>query len=594
MFTQTTRRRKPCNPVQPREHHVGGQPSAPDVSNRKNDCQMRIGIDLSPLACRIVSIDDEAWGRARADVRVRAVDYWPSTTTSPFGSPETRGRLAAFRGHSAAVVLWNTRADHRQVVVHDGTYNRMRAEARLHLRDSGALGDGALLDIAPASPCEGGKRSLMTSTAPSAEVAAATAPLVAAGIKIRAVLTPASALQSLARLRTAAAGGAPPPLGACVAVGENASCIALLRNGVLIGVRDVPWGFLDERSGFTAARDRGEIATRLSDEVTRFLPRHVAEPLSHVAVCGGMPELRSMTVQLMEDLDVEVEPLDSLFGINEAALPIDKDEFHDAAAGLRLAWAAAVNPKPALDLLRARRRSATTTYLSRAAVVAGAAAGLGAGWWIDLRLPPPALSAHVVVQVAPVASQMESVARVEPLMAESAAFASFDPPSLARRAIVEPTGALIAAAPPPRLADVGDGTVLASAAPAPDRPWEKVPPLTPRVPLAPAPQLVPVANTTLPIAPLPPPVARVKTAAVAPARVSARSASKRAAEQAAPFSASLETILFGRERSVAIVDGRVVQVGDQVHGAEIVEITASAVMLRDQAGRLRRLTLSER
>jgi hypothetical protein len=59
-----------------------------------------------------------------------------------------------------------------------------------------------------------------------------------------------------------------------------------------------------------------------------------------------------------------------------------------------------------------------------------------------------------------------------------------------------------------------------------------------------------------------------------------------------PFDATLETILFSDDRKLAIIDGRIVGVGDEVRGARIVEIGASAVMLRDALGRLRRLTVS--
>jgi hypothetical protein len=63
------------------------------------------------------------------------------------------------------------------------------------------------------------------------------------------------------------------------------------------------------------------------------------------------------------------------------------------------------------------------------------------------------------------------------------------------------------------------------------------------------------------------------------------------AEPAQPFDAVLGTILFSENRRLAIVDNRIVGVGDEVRGARVIEITATAVMLRDAQGRLRRLTL---
>ena len=57
------------------------------------------------------------------------------------------------------------------------------------------------------------------------------------------------------------------------------------------------------------------------------------------------------------------------------------------------------------------------------------------------------------------------------------------------------------------------------------------------------------------------------------------------------FDAALGTILYSPDRKLAIVDGRIVGVGDEIRGARIVEITPTAVILRDAQGRLRRLAL---
>jgi hypothetical protein len=58
-----------------------------------------------------------------------------------------------------------------------------------------------------------------------------------------------------------------------------------------------------------------------------------------------------------------------------------------------------------------------------------------------------------------------------------------------------------------------------------------------------------------------------------------------------PFQASLGTILYSPDRRLAIIDGRIVGIGDEVRGARITDITQTAVLLRDAQGRLRRLTL---
>jgi hypothetical protein len=54
----------------------------------------------------------------------------------------------------------------------------------------------------------------------------------------------------------------------------------------------------------------------------------------------------------------------------------------------------------------------------------------------------------------------------------------------------------------------------------------------------------------------------------------------------------LGTILYSPDRKLAIVNGRIVGVGDDVNGARIIDITAAMVLLRDGKGRLRSLTLT--
>jgi hypothetical protein len=62
-------------------------------------------------------------------------------------------------------------------------------------------------------------------------------------------------------------------------------------------------------------------------------------------------------------------------------------------------------------------------------------------------------------------------------------------------------------------------------------------------------------------------------------------------EAAIPFDAVLGTILYSPDRRLAIIDNRIVGVGDEVRGARVTEITPGAVLLRDGQGKLRQLTL---
>ena len=192
-------------------------------------------------------------------------------------------------------------------------------------------------------------------------ISAALGPLVAAGIDVRTVTTAPAALVSLGRLRRGSA--VPHPLEAYVALEETATCIALIRDGALITAREVPWGFIDPARGPTHVRRRDEIAERLGHELSDVFSS-AGEPnsaVNQICVCGGLPELRSMTAGLTERLDIEVEPLDSLFGIDAARLPNRADEFRErarscASRGPRLR----IGPPPSICFARSdvRRRTA--------------------------------------------------------------------------------------------------------------------------------------------------------------------------------------------------------------------------------------------
>jgi hypothetical protein len=92
----------------------------------------RVGIELSPTACRIVEVDDgPSWRRHRGETRVRSFAVLP-----PSGQ-ELRARLQSLRRRRAAVVVWGARSEHRQVMVTAGSYEAMRAEAMASLAAAG-------------------------------------------------------------------------------------------------------------------------------------------------------------------------------------------------------------------------------------------------------------------------------------------------------------------------------------------------------------------------------------------------------------------------------------------------------------------------
>lgn len=498
----------------------------------------RVGIDLSSVACRVVEID------ARRSPRVGAQEAAVrSYALLPRGGVEMSERLAALRRADTAVVVWGAQGTHHQVVVPQAGYERMRTAAVAAAREDGVSTDGTFADISPAGARQpgSGSRPVILTLAAADELSLAVQPILDAGLRVRSVMTPACALASLARTRRDVS--LPGSLEAYIALEEVGSAVALVRDGVLVAARELPWGYLDDGQAMRQPRRREEVAARLVVALADLRSwAGAAAALSQVCICGGLAGLRSMTLSMMECLDVEVEPLDSLFGIDAAQLPEPSDDFRERIAELRLAWAVAVDWPAPINLFHQRRRQARRTALARAAVVAGIGAGLGAGWLIEG------------------STYWQSTADIAP---------SARPGTGAR-----PTPAPLIS-PPPSAARVSP-----PAAPSVVSTRPAVPPatLTPRPAPAPGPPVVPRDAIASPSPPAPPdPVPRT---------------SERPPVTPLPFEAVLGTILYSPDRKLAIVDGRIVGPGDEMKGARIVDITPSEVLLRDAQGQLWRLALA--
>jgi hypothetical protein len=528
----------------------------------------RIGIEISPAACRVVQIDRP--GPAEdAETIVRAFTRTP-------GPDEVT--LAPYRRQPVAVVMWGLHGDHRQAVVTVGSYQRMRREAVNAARQAGVDTRQMLADIAPADTGKDGqRRPVVIALARTSDVAAAVRPLTSAGLRVRSIVTPALALMSLARLRRRLT--APGMVEAYVALEETTTAIALVREGALIAARELEWGYHDEQR---QVRSRDDVLERLGAAIEEFFGDCGARPsaVAQVCVCGGLPELRSMTLALTARLDVEVEPLDSLFGIDADDLPFD--DFRDAVAESRLAWAAAADWNAPINFLRERRRRLVKTVLTRAAVVAGVATGLGIAWRIQRSaLLEPSKPVAKPSASVPVPPRARLVSASPPQAAPAAQ------PKPSAPAPPAPAPAQVVARPPA----AASPAPVATAMPPVQRP--ALPPAprvttTARVPALPPPVvLTPVPEPVRPAPPREPQTSFVPAATPGPPPVRRPPPE----EVPLPFEGTLGTILYGADRKLAIIDGRIVQVGDDVRGARVVEITPNSVLFRDRQGRLRRLTL---
>ena len=504
-----------------------------------------IGIEISRSACRIVELDASA-GESATTVR----SYAQSTAADAV-------TLAPFRRRQAAVVVWGLHAEHRQAEVTSGSYLHMRRDAVSAMKHAGVdtrqmLADMTLVDARK----DAYRRTVVVALAKTSDVAAALRALTSGGVRVRSIVTPALALMSLARMRRRVT--KPGALEAYVAFEEFGTAIALVRDAALVAARELDWGYQAVRG----ARSRQDAATQLADAITAFFRDCGAQPgaVSQICICGGLPELRTMTLSLMERLDVEVEPLDSLFGIDDERLPEPSDDFRERVVDLRIAWAVAADWNAPIDFLRERRRRTAKTALTRAAVVAGVATGVAVAWrlqrsWIfDAAATPPTKTASA-------------------------------PPSVTTNPAPVPQRA----SPPPPIvrSETRPALLRTPLAPLTVQPAIQQPSRTPVLVLTPVPP--PATPAFVQPEPVPPPPSPTM-----PRRASAVAASARPTDETAlPFDASLGTILYGAERKLAIIDGRIVQVGDDIHGSRVVDITPDAVLFRDVQGRLRKLTLQD-
>ena len=112
----------------------------------------------------------------------------------------------------------------------------------------------------------------------AAEVRRRIQPVVDAGFAVEGVLTPALALAAIARAQHGAAQGS---AGAYVVLTARATCAAIVRDGLLLFAREMPWGYESD-----VAPDG--VGARLASELRRsvlFFKQTFRAPVDHVVLC---------------------------------------------------------------------------------------------------------------------------------------------------------------------------------------------------------------------------------------------------------------------------------------------------------------------
>lgn len=221
------------------------------------------------------------------------------------------------------------------------------------------------------------------------------APLAEAGYHVESVVTPCNALAALARVRVARGPGA-----TCwIAINRGGVAIVVVRPGKLIYSHSFAW---DSSIGAVGSQarllQRYSLVAHLSPEVKRAMleARKAGTPVEAVVTCGNLSDLRALTMPLIEELDVEVETLDSLEGLVVKAPAMDRVE--EAAAAIRLACAGAITRGPRVWDDAKRRASRRVTNLIRVAAVTAGVTGLVFAWY---RYGRPGLPARPAPSQAP-------------------------------------------------------------------------------------------------------------------------------------------------------------------------------------------------
>jgi hypothetical protein len=313
-----------------------------------------------------------------------------------------------------------------------------------------------------------------------------------AGFEIERIVSPCDALAALARTRHPR----PDATILWVAINRTHVAIVVMRPGRMFYSRSFAWDSTIGAYGSQARLlQRYTLVAWLTPELQRAISatRGQDAEVDGVITCGNLPDLRSLTMPLIEELDLEVETLDSAEGLHVD--PPVRESVTDLAPAIRLAVAGAVARTP-------RPRKAWIRVHAVPAGIAAAAAVVAAGaWWWHER-------AATVAEPAPRAES--SLAAMAPAPAD----------------VNLPAPAEIVTAPPAATAPPDSGAAVETAAP-------------PASSVSQSPQI------TIP---------------------------------------KVTAILTSDDRRMALVDGRVVGVGDAVGAWRVAEIEPRTVVLRDASG----------
>ena len=166
------------------------------------------------------------------------------------------------------------------------------------------------------------------------------APLRDAGFAVDTVLSPTDALCALVKRRQKTAGREGE---VWLALNRQHVAMAIVEDGRLLYSRRFDWHYSPGATQRAELLQRYSLVSHLAPEVRHGIGVVRAEHgvrVNAVVTCGDLPDLRSLTMPLIEELDIEVETLDTLDGIAVEGAAAG-DAVADQAPAIRLACAAA-------------------------------------------------------------------------------------------------------------------------------------------------------------------------------------------------------------------------------------------------------------
>jgi Tfp pilus assembly protein PilN/Tfp pilus assembly PilM family ATPase len=335
---------------------------------------------LYPEGCRLVEVAVGSRGAgtaAASEARVRSFASLEAADAATLGAQLASLRAERKLARAAWVTVWGLRSAQQFLRLPPANARDLEAlaarEARKEIAPLEGDGDRATVGIMPGAEVMVGtqrRREVSMVAVSTTEVLRRIQPIVDAGFVVEGVLTPALALTAVARARRESLPGS---AGAFVALGPRATCLAIVRDGILLFARELPWGYEADPSA-------DAVGARLASELRRsvlFFKQTFRASVDYIGVCGDMPNLRALTAPLGEALSVPVQIGDSMTGIDAAAVPEPADRFRAALAALRLTIAAGSDAAPPINLLPASVRTGRESRAHAIRLSATVAASLG-------------------------------------------------------------------------------------------------------------------------------------------------------------------------------------------------------------------------